>query len=114
MDLDVNYFKPISMRDYKMADWKYEKIVEMIQEFQEGLPESVDVLVQLSSFGSGLMIVEEIGYQNPDMLYFYGTISGNKAQLIQHVSHLNFMLLAILRKEGSEKPHRIGFHARED
>ena len=69
MDLDFNYIKPFNIHDYEMADWKYKKIVEQIQEFQEGLSGSVDVLVQLSSFGSGLMFVEEIGYQNPDLLY---------------------------------------------
>ena len=30
-------------RDYSMADWKYEKLKEQIEEFQENLPESVDV-----------------------------------------------------------------------
>ena len=114
MDWNADYIKSFHIRDYKLADWKYEKIVEQIQEFQEGLSESVDVLVQLSSFGSGLMLVEEIGFQNPDLLYFYGTVSGNKAQLIQHMTQLNFMLLAIPRKDGSEKPHRIGFHSRKD
>lgn len=110
MDWNADFIKSMQIRNYNLADWKYEKIVEQIQEFQQGLSESVDILVQLSPFGSGLMLVENIGFQNPDLLYFYGTISGNKAQLIQHMSQLNFMLLSIPWKEGSEKPHRIGFH----
>ncbi len=31
------------IRDYNLADWKYEKLKEQIEEFQEDLPDSVDV-----------------------------------------------------------------------
>ena len=97
-------------RDYSMADWKYEKLKEQIEDFQENLPDSVDVCVQLASFGTNiLMFVEGIGYQNPDMLYFYGTINGNEAQLIQHISQLNFLLMSVPKLESDAKPKRIGF-----
>lgn len=102
-------------RDYSMADWKYEKLKEQIEEFQENLPESVDVYVQLASFGQSiLMIVDEIGYQNPDLLYFYGTVNGNDAQLIQHISQLNFLLMTQPKPEPKARPRRIGFHTGED
>lgn len=97
-------------RDYMMADWKYEKLKEQVEEFQENLPDSVDVCIQLASFGQSiLMIVDEIGYQNPDLLYFYGTVNGNEAQLIQHISQLNFLLMTQPKPEPQAKPRRIGF-----
>ena len=97
-------------RDYSMADWKYEKLQEQIKEFQDNLPDTFDVCVQLTSFGTSiLMYVDCIGYQNPDMLYFYGTVNGHEAQLIQHISQLNFLLLAVPKSDNEEKPHRIGF-----
>ena len=97
-------------RDYTMADWKYEKLKEQIEEFQENLPDAVDVCIQLASFGQSiLMIVDEIGYQNPDLLYFYGTVNGNEAQLIQHISQLNFLLMTQPKPEPQAKPRRIGF-----
>lgn len=100
----------ISARDYKMADWKYEKIMEQISEFQDNLPDTVDVCVRLACFGqSVVMAVNEIGYQNPDMLYFYGTVDGMEAQLIQHISQLNFLLIAKPKTEPTAKPRRIGF-----
>lgn len=30
-------------RDYSMADWKYEKLKEQIEEFQSGLSDDIDV-----------------------------------------------------------------------
>ena len=97
-------------RDYTMADWKYEKLKEQIEELQENLPDTVDVCIQLASFGESiLMIVDDIGYQNPDLLYFYGTVNGNEAQLIQHISQLNFLLVTQPKPEPQAKPKRIGF-----
>lgn len=102
---------PFQSRDYSMADWKYEKLKEQIIEFQNDLPDTLDVCVQLASFGNSLIMnVYEIGYQNPDLLYFYGSINGNEAQLIQHVSQLNFLLLALPKPNPAGKPRRIGFH----
>ena len=102
-------------RDYSMADWKYEKLKEQIEEFQENLPDTVDVCIQLASFGQSiLMIVDEIGYQNPDLLYFFGTVNGNEAQLIQHISQLNFLLMAQPKPELQAKPRRIGFYTEEE
>lgn len=102
--------RPIVARDYHMADWKYDKIKEQIEEFQNNLPDTVDVCVQLASFGHNItMVVDSIGYQNPDIMFFYGTVDGNEAQLIQHMSQLNFLLLALPKKEKKDKPRRIGF-----
>lgn len=111
---DMNDLKKLD-RDYFMADWKYEKLKEQIEDFQKNLPDTMDVYVQLASFGSNiLMYVDSIGYQNPDMLYFYGTINGNEAQLIQHVSQLNFLLMALPKIESDTEPKRIGFTVGDD
>ena len=102
--------KSFDLRNYSLADWKYEKIKEQIEEFQLDLSEDVDVCVALASFGTNIIMqVEDIGYQNPDMLYFYGNINGNKAQLIQHVSQLNFALMTAKKEEPDRPPRRIGF-----
>ena len=97
-------------RDYTYADFKYEVLREEIEVFQRELSEEYDVMVELTSFGlQMIMQVTNIGYQNPDILFFYGFCNGQKAQLIQHVSQLNFMLLAIKKEEPKRKPNRIGF-----
>jgi len=56
-----------------------------------------------------IMQVDDIGYQNPDMLFFYGYINGNKTQLIQNSSQLNFMLMTVNKEEPERPPRRIGF-----
>ena len=99
-------------RNYNLADWKYEILQEQIEEFQSDLSDNLDVCVALTSFGqSMIMQVEDIGYQNPDMLFFYGYINGNKTQLIQHSSQLNFMLMTVKKEEPDRPPRRIGFIA---
>lgn len=100
----------IETRDYSAADWKYEKLKEQIAEFQNGLSDDVDVSIALASFGTSMIMeVTDIGYQNPDILYFYGYINGNQAQLIQHTSQLNFVLMTIKKEEPKRPPRRIGF-----
>ena len=101
---------PTIMRDYSMADWKYEKIKEQIEDFQKGLSEDLDVCVALAAFGTSMIMqVTDIGYQNPDILYFYGYINGKQAQMIQHVSQLNFVLMTMKKEEPDRPPRRIGF-----
>ena len=63
------------------ADWQYTKIMEQIRDFEEQLDNDHEVALQLASFGtSTLMAVDSIWFQNPDMMYFWGTINGNQAQ----------------------------------
>ena len=119
-ELTMNYSDVLAshigdIRDYNMADWKYEKLKEEIEEFQSGLSDDVDVCVQLASFGTSiLMQVTDIGYQNPDILYFWGYVNGNEAQLIQHMSQLNFLLMAVKKENPEDEPKRIGFIVDEE
>lgn len=97
-------------RDYNMADWKFEKLIEQIRTFEDELDDNHEVALKLASFGSAVvMYVMTIGYQNPDMLYFYGFVEGQPAQLIQHVSQLNFLITSVEKKDKSKPPRRIGF-----
>lgn len=102
-------------RNYDNADWKYEKIMEQIIDFQKDLDEEHEVALNLASFGSTItMIVTDIGYQNPDILYFYGFVNGKDAQLIQHISQLNFLITSVERKDKTKPARRIGFTSSTD
>lgn len=97
-------------RDYNMADWKFEKLIEQIKDFEEGLDDDHEVALKLTSFGSAVMMyVVTIGYQNPDMLYFYGFVDGQPAQLIQHMSQLNFLITSVEKIDKDKPARRIGF-----
>ena len=112
MDLKstVSLAESISIRDYETADWKYEKLMEQIHDFEETLDAEHEIALKLASFGSSItMIVTNIGYQNPDLLYFYGFVNGTEAQLIQHMNQLNFLLTSVERADKSKPARRIGF-----
>ena len=98
------------IRNYSLADWKYEKIMEEIAEYEAKLDNDHEIALRLASFGSStVMVVTSVGYQNPDMLYFYGFVNGKDAQLIQHVSQLNFLITSVEREDKTKPARRIGF-----
>ena len=48
--------------------------MEEIKAFQEELSDDLDVMVKLVSFGESMILsIDTISYQNPDILFFYGT-----------------------------------------
>ena len=85
-----------SRESYRYASQKFESIVNEIREFESGLDDDHEVGLQLASFGSSMtMIVTDIGYQDPDLMYFWGMVNGRPAELIQHMSQLNFLIIAV-------------------
>lgn len=103
------------LSDPHMADWKYKKIKEQIKQFEDGLDNDHEIAICLASFGTAIkMAVHDIGFQNPDMLYFYGKVNDQEAQLIQHMSQLNFLLLAVPKPNPAAPPRRIGFTSDQD
>lgn len=113
MDSSYNDNFP-EIRNYLLADWKYEKLAEQILKFQNTLDDNHEVALLLASFGTSVtMQVTDIVYQNPDLLYFYGYVNGKKSQLIQHTSQLNFLLTSIEKEDKSKPARRIGFNLPE-
>lgn len=43
------------------------------------------------------------------MLYFYGFVDGQPAQLIQHMSQLNFLITSVEKVDKDKPARRIGF-----
>ena len=83
---------------------------EQIAEFESELDSEHEILLMLASFGTSIaMSVDDIGYQNPDLLYFYGHVNGKPAQFIQNINQLNFLITAVERSDKSKPARRIGF-----
>lgn len=96
--------------DYELADYSYEVIMAHIREFEAELDDDHEVAVKLAAFGQAVtMSVVEIGYSNPSTLVFSGYVGNQKATLIQHISQLNFLLLAAKKTDPEKPPRRIGF-----
>ncbi len=98
------------------AEWAYERLILYIQNFEEQLDNAHEVAMGFTGGDAGVLMIEGLGYFEPDIVTFYGTdTTGAKTQLIQHVSQLNVMLRALPREdETDEPPKRIGFRLAAD
>ena len=100
----------IEMRNCNLADYSYEVIMERIKEFEDTLDNDHEVALRLASFGQSITLsVVDIGYSNPSTLVFHGYVGDQPATLIQHLSQLNFLLLAVKKADPEKPPRRIGF-----
>jgi hypothetical protein len=86
-----------------------EALRSYILSFEASLDDNHEIGARLVSFGQAITFhVQQIGFTKPFIVTFVGlTETGDRVQLIQHVSQLSFLLVA-MRKLG-DKPNRIGF-----
>lgn len=106
----AEYLPNLDMRNYKLADYQYELIIDEIKQFQSKLDEEHEVGVFLASFGQRiLMNVTNIGYANPSLIIFIGYVNGKESTLIQHVNQLSFLLTSVEKADPDKPAHRIGF-----
>jgi hypothetical protein len=84
-------------------------LIQRVEEFQNGLKEDEEIGLQLANYGLAAQLhIRSIGYRNPNLLEFSGLLAdGNECILVQHISQLNFMLIAL--KPVEDEPYRIGF-----
>ena len=110
LNFDGLQFPVIDTREHGDADYACEVIIDQIEAFEAALDSDHEVAVQLASFGQTVTLgVTDITCSNPSILVFRGYVGDEHATLIQHVSQLNFLLLAV-KKPVPEKPaRRIGF-----
>ncbi|HSV81530.1 MAG TPA: DUF6173 family protein [Ramlibacter sp.] len=91
------------------AKWMFERLVAYIKQFETRLDQEHEIGARLVSFGANLTFhIQDMGYYGPDMIVFYGkNDSGEPVQLIQHVSQLSVLLVAVRKQQ--PQPRRIGF-----
>lgn len=112
--LSSEALEALKIRDYRLADWMQERIVLQINEFEEDLPQTHQAGGRLVTSGNIAFSIEDVGYHNPDMLIFYGTLpDGSKVELLQHTAQLNLLLVAVQRSNPEVPRRKIGF-AQED
>ena len=87
----------------------YDYLRLRIHDFESSLKENEEIGLQLANFGLAAQIhVRSMGFQDPNLVEFSGVDqNGHVATLIQHISQLNFMLVAL--KPVAVKPYRIGY-----
>lgn len=98
------------LRNTYNADYQFEILIQSIKEFENQLNDQQEIAVQLASFGQSVTLnVTSIGYINPSIIKFKGFVNGQFSELIQNVSQLNFLLMAVPKEILEAPPRRIGF-----
>lgn len=99
--------------DQNLASEFHKRIMEMILDFESELDEEHEIGVKLVNFGQTVQFnITGIGYYNPSLIHFYGqTESGNRIELVQHVSQISFLLMSMKKVDPDPEvpPKRIGF-----
>lgn len=88
----------------------YEYLVERARIFETGLRSDQELGLKLANFGvAETLHVREIGFKNPNLIEFTGVLLGGEdATLVQHISQLSFLMIAVNPLEETE-PFRMGF-----
>ena len=89
----------------------FEQLIQRVQNFEALLDQEHEVGMRLVSFGKSTEFsVARIGYLNPSLLWFEGTLpDGSAVELVQHVSQINFLLIKLKRQSPQEPRCPIGF-----
>lgn len=109
---EPRHIESLNIRNYHLADYQYEIIRQAIIDFESSLDQDHEIAIKLAAFGQTILLnVTDLGYSNPSLIHFYGYVDGSnsKAELIQHISQLNFLMLAVRKPEPEKPPRRIGF-----
>ena len=102
-------------RNHLLADAMHERIVNAINLFESNLPGDMEAAGRLVSFGQTVQFsITKIYYQNPDVLMFSGNLDdGSPVTLLQHVSQLSLLLVAVKRNNPEVPRRKIGFCSKD-
>jgi hypothetical protein len=98
-----------------LASEFHHRLISWINDFHRGLDDKHEVGARLVNFGQSVTFhIDDIGYWNPSLISFVGkTESGEPVELVQHVSQISILLIAMKRNEDSPK-RPIGFGSWEE
>lgn len=93
------------------AESVFRRLVLYIREFESQLDQDQEIGGRMVSFGSAVQFhIVDMGYWGPDILTFDGVDErGSRMKLIQNISQLNVLLVAMPKREPEAAPQRIGF-----
>lgn len=103
-------------KDQNLADEFHRRFINWINDFHQSLDEEHEVGARLVNFGQSVTFhIEDISYWNPSLISFQGkNESGEVVELIQHVSQISILLVA-MKRSNIELPKRpIGFASWEE
>ena len=93
-----------------LASDMYARVVTLINKFEEDLPDDLQAGGRLVSAGNITFSIQDVGHWDPNMIVFYGELEdGSRVELLQHLSQLNLLLVAVKRPHPEEPRRVIGF-----
>jgi hypothetical protein len=103
-------------KDQNLADEFHRRLIEWINDFHRSLDDNREVGARLVSFGQSVTFhIDNIGYWNPSLISFQGkNENGESVELIQHVSQISILLVALKRENLSQPKRPIGFASWEE
>ena len=106
----------LAINNANYASEFHRRLCEYIIDFEESLQEDEEIAIKLVSFGETIIVyIEDIGYNNPSLISFVGSLStGERVNLIQHVTQLSFLLIATKTIKPQDERRRIGYKLRHE
>lgn len=94
-----------------LADEFHHRLICWINDFHKSLDNEHEVGAQLVNFGKSVTFhIKDIGFWNPSLISFIGeNEDGESIKLVQHVSQISVLLVAMKRKNPEEPKNPIGF-----
>ena len=92
------------------------RLINWINDFHKNLDNEHEAGARLVNFGQSVTFhIEDISYWNPSLISFIGKNEiGEPVELVQHVSQISILLVA-MKRENIEAPKRpIGFSSWEE
>lgn len=98
-------------KNQNLADEFHRRLINWINNFHQALDDEHEVGARLVNFGQTVTFhIEDISYWNPSLISFQGkNENGECVELIQHVSQISILLVAMKRSNTDEPKRPIGF-----
>ena len=109
--MDVPYSDILNKKNYNLASWMYERVVNTINDFEKDIRDDEQASIVVSSFANNPILINDVSYWNPDIIIFDGVLvsDGSTVQVLQHTSQLNLCLIASKRRDPERPRRKIGF-----
>ena len=99
-----------------LASEFHRRLISWINDFHKSLDNEHEVGARLVNFGQSVTFhIEDIGYWNPSLISFTGkNENGEPVELVQHVTQISILLVAMRRSDISQPKRPIGFASWEE
>lgn len=100
-----------NLNDHELAAHLSRQLLQYVYDFDSALDENHETAMKLVNFGQAITVrVNAIGYSNPNLISFFGTLEDESpVHLVQHISQISFLMVAVKRRDCQKPKRPIGF-----